>query len=235
MLYCYQNEGWGDRMPMFKRSMAVLLLIAAVVAGMTVYELYADEGSQALPTGEPGREESLLAGAAEDAVSDTRQIAVYVTGEVQRPGVVYVAFDGRVADAVNACGGVLPTADLNKVNMAQPVKDGLHVRVPEKTEAGTGAVAAGGATPRKENGMPGQDSGRSGKGQSASPASGDTVNINTADAAELTKLKGIGPAMAQRIVEYREENGAFQSTEELQRVRGIGKAKFAKLKEQITL
>ena len=220
---------------MFKRSMAVLLLIAAVVAGMTVYELYADEGAQALPTGEPGREESLLAGAAEDAGSDTRQIAVYVTGEVQKPGVVYVAFDGRVADAVNACGGVLPTADLNKVNMAQPVKDGLHVRVPEKTEAGMGAVAAGWATPRKENGTPGQDSGRSGKGQSASPASGDTVNINTADAAELTKLKGIGPAMAQRIVEYREENGAFQSPEELQRVRGIGKAKFAKLKEQITL
>ena len=234
MLYCYQNEGWGDRMPMFKRSMAVLLLIAAVAAGMTVYELHAGGGAQRLP-GEAGQEERLPSGAMEEAGSDARQIAVYVTGEVQRPGVVYVAFDGRVADAVNACGGVLPTADLNKVNMAQPVKDGLHVRVPEKTETGTGAVAAGGATPGKGAGAAGQNGGRSGKGQSASPASGDTVNINTADAAELTKLKGIGPAMAQRIVEYREENGAFQSPEELQRVRGIGKAKFAKLKEQITL
>ena len=61
------------------------------------------------------------------------------------------------------------------------------------------------------------------------------VNINTATADELTKLKGIGPAMAQRIVEYREENGMFQSPEDLQRVKGIGKAKFAKLKEQVTL
>lgn len=64
---------------------------------------------------------------------------------------------------------------------------------------------------------------------------GAMVNINTATADELTKLKGIGPAMAQRIVEYREENGMFQSPEDLQRVKGIGKAKFAKLKEQVTL
>ncbi len=234
MLYCYQNEGWGDRMPMFKRSMAVLLLIAAVAAGMTVYELHAGGGAQRLP-GEAGQEERLPSGAMEEAGSDARQIAVYVTGEVQRPGVVYVAFDGRVADAVNACGGVLPTADLNKVNMAQPVKDGLHIRVPEKQIAGAGADASGAAALRRGSAAAGRETAGSGRAQPDSDASGDMVNINTADAAQLTKLKGIGPAMAQRILEYREENGAFQSPEELQRVRGIGKAKFAKLKEQVAL
>ncbi|MGM9539344.1 helix-hairpin-helix domain-containing protein [Anaerovibrio sp.] len=218
---------------MFKRSMAVLLLIALVAAGMTVYELHAGGGGQPLPAGEAGKEEKLLTGAVGEAGSDARQIAVYVTGEVQKPGVVYVAFDSRVADAVNACGGVLPTADLNKVNMAQPVKDGLHIKVPEKQPAGAGSAASGAAALRRSTAE--ADGAGSGRGQPDSAASGDVVNINTADAAELTKLKGIGPAMAQRIVEYREENGAFQSPEELQRVRGIGKAKFAKMKDQIAL
>ena len=166
--------------------------------------------------------------------SDTRQIAVYVTGEVQQPGVVYVAFDGRVADAVNGCGGVLPTADMGKVNMAQPVKDGMHIRVPEKLPSGNGVVASkGNSFPQGTEGS--AKSGKSSGGKVSAGSDGAMVNINTATADELTKLKGIGPAMAQRIVEYREENGMFQSPEDLQRVKGIGKAKFAKLKEQVTL
>ena len=220
-------------MPMFKRSMAVLLLIVAVAAGMTIYELYAGEGAQALLADKAGGTEGMPSGVAAEG-SDTRQIAVYVTGEVQQPGVVYVAFDGRVADAVNGCGGVLPTADMGKVNMAQPVKDGMHIRVPEKLPSGNGVVAStGNSFPQGTEGS--AKSGKSSGGKVSAGSGGAMVNINTASADELTKLKGIGPAMAQRIVEYREENGMFQSPEDLQRVKGIGKAKFAKLKEQVTL
>ena len=214
-------------MPMFKRSMAVLLVIMAVAAGVTMWEMYGGDEVQLLADNRLSAEDEQ----AGKNACDTRQIAVYVTGEVQQPGVVYVAFDGRVADAVNGCGGVLPTADMGKVNMAQPVKDGMHIRVPEKLAAYSGNGAMQGATEA------GKTSGSKAAGGSkgASGSDGAMVNINTATADELTKLKGIGPAMAQRIVEYREENGMFQSLEDLQRVKGIGKAKFAKLKEQITL
>ena len=212
-------------MPMFKRSMAVLLLIVAVAAGMTIYELYAGEGAQALLADKAGGTEGMLSGAAAEG-SDTRQIAVYVTGEVQNPGVVYVAFDGRVADAVNACGGVLPTADMAKVNMAQTVKDGMHIRVPEMLVAEKVPAAAGGGNGAAQGAAGAGKAGKSGKssgsGKAAAGNDGVLVNINTASADELTKLKGIGPAMAQRIVEYREENGMFHSSEDLQRVRGIG-------------
>lgn len=218
-------------MPMFKRSMAVLLVIIAVAAGVTMWGMYDGDEVQLLS------DNRLSAGDERSGQNecDTRQVAVYVTGEVQQPGVVYVDFDGRVADAVNGCGGVLPTADMGKVNMAQPVKDGMHIRVPEKLIAGDGYVAAGGSGARQ--GAAGKLSGSkaSGSSKAAAGSDGAMVNINTASADELTKLKGIGPAMAQRIVEYREENGMFQAPEDLQRVKGIGKAKFAKLKEQITL
>lgn len=221
-------------MPMFRRSMALLLLLAAIAAGWTMYTLYGEDRAQPLTAG------AVQAGGGENIPSDFRQIAVYVTGEVRSPGVVYVPFDGRVADAVNACGGVLPTADLNRVNMAQTVKDGLHVKVPEKQAAAEGSVPVGGggsraaAASEDAGGRQGNDGGGKGGGKQAD-SGGDMVNINTADADGLTKLKGIGPAMARRIVEYREENGPFQSPEELQRVKGIGRVKFAKLQEQIAL
>lgn len=246
--------------------MALLLVLAAVAAVGTIYALYGENKAQPLLSGDvqpdaaqledvpPG---NALSGSGENFPADSRQTAVYVTGEVRSPGVVYVAFDSRVADAVNACGGVLPTADLNKVNMAQPVKDGLHIKVPEKqaavgnasAAAGEGRPGAAGNAGNADNaGNAGSGNGRRGGGSSAkmygagaeagreqADRGGELVNINTADAGELTRLKGIGPAMARRIVEYREENGAFQSPEELQRVKGIGKVKFAKLKEQIVL
>ncbi|MBR0358020.1 MAG: SLBB domain-containing protein, partial [Selenomonadaceae bacterium] len=111
-------------MPMFKRSMAVLLVIMAVAAGVTMWEMYGGDEVQLLADNRLSAEDEQ----AGKNACDARQVAVYVTGEVQQPGVVYVAFDGRVADAVNGCGGVLPTADMGKVNMAQPVKDGMHIR-----------------------------------------------------------------------------------------------------------
>ena len=117
-------------------------------------------------------------------------------------------FAGIYTDAVNVCGGLLPTADEKAVNMAQVLKDGAQLQVPVK-----GAAGAGGS---------GKDS--SGR-----------VSINTADEKALDTLPGIGPAMARRIVEYRQSNGGFQSLEDLKKVKGIGAAKFEKLKDKVCL
>lgn len=197
-------------MPMFKKSMLVLLAVVALAAGGAFY------------AGARGQEEAIALDAGTTPVQEMQvsEIVVYVSGAVNRPGVVRLAEGARAKDAVDACGGFLPTADTNGVNLAQKLKDGVQVTVPEKApvaaegRAAQGAPTASGAARSLPDGM---------------------VNINTADEKELDKLPGIGPAMAKRIIEYRTENGAFQSPEEIKRVKGIGDAKYEKMKDKIVL
>lgn len=198
-------------MPMFKKSMLVLLAVVALAAGGAFY------------AGVRGQEEAVTldAGAtsAREAQAEQSEIVVYVAGAVNHPGIVRLAEGARAKDAVDACGGFLPTADTNGVNLAQKLKDGMQVTVPEKSPQGTAVQgAAGGA-----------------QAGAAKPLPEGMVNINTADEKELDKLPGIGPAMAKRIVEYRMENGAFQAPEEIKRVKGIGDAKYEKMKDKIAL
>ena len=199
-------------MPMFKKSMLVLLAVLALAAGGAFYAGYCGQDDAV----------ELDAGAApvrEMSVKES-EIVVYVAGAVNHPGVVRLAEGARAKDAIDACGGFLPTADTNGVNLAQKLKDGVQVTVPEKApvaaegRAAQGAPTASGAARSLPDGM---------------------VNINTADEKELDKLPGIGPAMAKRIIEYRTENGAFQSPEEIKRVKGIGDAKYEKMKDKIVL
>ena len=126
----------------------------------------------------------------------------------------------RVADAVNKCGGVLPTADTNSINMAQVLKDGMEVKIPAKL-----------VTSQNTNGNINKTSEAGG----AVVQGNSLVNINQADNKTLETLPGIGPAMAQRIIDFRKENGSFQSVDDLQKVKGIGKAKFAKIKDKVTV
>ena len=198
-------------MPMFKKSMLVLLAVVALAAGGAFYAgIHGQEEAVTLDAGAASRQE---------APTEESEIVVYVAGAVNHPGVVRLAEGARAKDAVDACGGFLPTADTNGVNLAQKLKDGMQVTVPEKSPQGTAVQgAAGGA-----------------QAGAAKPLPEGMVNINTADEKELDKLPGIGPAMAKRIIEYRTENGAFQSPEEIKRVKGIGDAKYEKMKDKIAL
>ena len=193
-------------MPMYRKSLMVLLLLLLAAAGGTLYGYYGEDRTVELAAAEKPSE------------APEERIVVYVVGAVNRPGVVTVKAEARVADAVNACGGVLPTADMEHVNMAQSLKDGQQVRSPEK---------AG-----EERPAPGKSAG---SGKSGGKLPDGRININTADEKALDELPGVGPAMAKRIIEYRETQGMFRSPEDLKKVRGIGEAKFEKMKDRVTI
>ena len=107
-------------MPMFKKSLLILLILALAALGGTMYGSYA--GQQAIALDE---------GTSENAAAP-RTVVVYVTGEVKKPGLVTLTEGQRVADAVNAVGGVIETADIERVNMAALLEDGMQIRVPER-------------------------------------------------------------------------------------------------------
>ncbi len=192
---------------MFKRSMMILLLLATVAGGGLMYGYSEQEAALKLDAGESRATEAA-----------SQKVTVYVTGAVNNPGVVTLAEGSRIGDAVNSCGGVLPTGDAERINMAQVLKDGQKINVPEKDQA---AKALGGS-----------------KAKAAGPGSskkGELININTADAQTLDSLPGVGPSTAQKIIDYRETEGAFQDINDLKKIKGIGEAKFAKLKDKICI
>ena len=142
------------------------------------------------------------------------EVVVYVSGQVKTPAVITLEDNGnlRFIDAVNAAGGVTDLADTEVVNLAEPLNDGQHIHIPAKDIIFREIPA-----------------------QSSAKNSDGLTNINTADEKELQKIKGVGPAIAGRIIEYRNNNGAFKSVDEIKKVRGIGDKTFEKMKDFITV
>ena len=144
-----------------------------------------------------------------------RLLVVHVEGEVRRPGITRVPEGSRVAAAVRQAGGLTRRGDATAVNLAAPLQDGQQVVVPRRGAGGRVAAAPGGhgATP-------------AGAGGAGAP-----VSLASATVAELDTIDGIGPTLAQRIVDYRDEHGCFRSIDELKQVEGIGEKRFEALRE----
>jgi competence protein ComEA len=135
-------------------------------------------------------------------------LVVHVVGAVHRPGLYRFAARSRVADAVARAGGPTRRADLTLINLAAPLADGTQVVVPLKAQA-----APGGAAP----------------GSAAAPTG--PVHLNVATLEQLDALPGVGPVTAQKILDYREQHGAFSSLEELDAIPGIGPARIEQLRD----
>jgi competence protein ComEA len=138
------------------------------------------------------------------------RVLVHVVGAVRRPGLYELPENSRVADAVKRAGGTTAKADVALVNLAAPVADGTQIVVPGRS---TAARAAAGAMPP--------------------PATGP-VNLNSATLEQLDALPGVGPVTAQKIIAYREQNGAFRSVDDLDAVPGIGPARLEELRALVT-
>src|SRR4051794_17471234 len=139
-------------------------------------------------------------------------LVVDVEGEVRRPGIQRVAAGSRAAVAVTQAGGLTRRGDATAVNLAAPLHDGQQVVVPRR---GAEAPAP----------LPGADG--------AAPAPSGPISLSSATVAQLDTLDGIGPTLAQRIVQYRSSHGGFRSVDELKQVEGIGEKRFAALRQAL--
>lgn len=165
-------------------------------------------------------------------------LRVHVSGAVNAPGVYQLPQQSIVQDAIDVAGGLTARADVSRLNLAGLLNDGQQLVIAElpPTPIPTPTVGPGTPTPTPEPPTPtvaSISSPSSGGGQPG--ATGQLINLNTATQAELETLPRIGPAIAQRIIEYRTLNGPFTSIEQIMNVKGIGSATFDAIKDFITV
>ena len=158
-------------------------------------------------------------------IEEKSQIIVHIAGEILNPGVISLDEGARIIDAINKAGGLTNEADLSKVNLAYILEDAQKIYIPnvnekEIIENMRSEIVKSGST--QENSNTGEKL-----------KNGEKININTATQKELQKLTGIGESIALRIINYRKENGKFNTIEDIKNVSGIGESKFNKIKNDI--
>jgi len=194
---------------------------ASTAGGATTTGTAGDAGGAGSPAAAGGAKAE--GGAIGGGAPQAAKIMVHVVGQVARPGVVALSQGGRVVDALALAGGASPGADLQHVNLARVLVDGEQVYVPKPGEAFPAASgpAAGGASAAKT-------------GSGGGSASG-LVNLNTADLTALDGLPGLGPVLAQRILDWRTEHGRFTTVDELGEVSGIGEKLLSQIRTKVTV
>jgi competence protein ComEA len=165
-------------------------------------------------TGETGKKQS------EQTNQKLEKVMVDVKGEIKQPGVYQSNQTERVIDVIQRAGGLTDNADQSQVNFAANIQDEMVIYIPAKGEASTSSPATSPAPSGTANSS-GKNTGK--------------ININKADENELQNLPGVGPAKAAAIIQYRKENGPFQTVEDIKKISGIGDKTFEKLKESISV
>jgi competence protein ComEA len=189
------------------RRRLLALVTVALIAILLGVRHFARGGAQPAAQAHP-----ILAADAEAASHS--KIVVHVVGAVRRPGLYALRKGARIADAVRRAGGTTRHADLEAINLAAPAEDGLQVVVPRRQPP---VAASGGAA-------------EPGDASSSGP-----VHLNTATLEQLDTLEGVGPATAQKILDYRQEHGGFASVDDLAQIPGIGPKRLAALRDKVQL
>lgn len=160
----------------------------------------------------------------EEKIEDTN-IIVHITGEIINDGIIEIEEGSRIADVIEEAGGITEEADLSKVNLAYQVSDGQKIYIPNVNEKEDESQTSSEEYITNEAGNNIIIEGKE--------VSSEKVNINTAMQTELETLNGIGPSTALKIINYRNENGKFETIEDIKNVPGIGEQKFENIKEDI--
>lgn len=200
-----------------RREWAGLLVVAVlIVGGAALWYVRSLPSSVSI---QASTDRSGPSGVAPPAPSPTpATIIVDVAGWVRRPGVYDFRQGDRVIDAIRMAGGGRPGADLTSINLAALLTDGQQIVVPRKGKLAVGGQGAGG-----------------GPGAPGSSGAEPLINVNTATLDQLESLPGIGPALGQRIIDYRQQHGPFRSVDDLLNVSGIGEKRLADLRPKVTV
>ncbi len=218
-----------------KKQKIILAIIISIILLITFAYIYkniysVDESSEIIINNDMQIENNLVQNEEnqENNLKEEEKVVVHVIGEVNNPGVVTLKEGARIIDAINEAGGKTEEADLSKINLAYVIEDGTQIYIPRINEnlneielmtqdAGSSTIISNSETDNEEN------------------SKEVKVNINTANKEKLETLPGIGETTAQKIIDYREANGKFNSIEDIKNVSGIGDAKFNSLKDKITV
>jgi len=216
--------------------LAVAAIVAAVGGRFLLASRTANSSSATLLSALPAAAElGPASSAAPTAQASAQELVAYACGAVAHPGVYRLLPGARIADLLALAGGATARADLTAVNLAAKVADGQQVVVPTKTGAAAQAQASAAAGAQAGAGTGTGGGASTCGGASATAGTTPLVNLNTATAAELDTLQGVGPVTAQKIIDYRTANGGFKSIDELKNVPGIGDVRFAAIKDSVTL
>lgn len=216
------------------KTLAALAVVLLVAVGFAVHHFWSgrpepvrppqtlDGGSSPAPepgaTAPPG---ALRSGAAATPARAGAEVTVDVAGKVRRPGIHTLPPGSRVADALKASGGLRPGTDTEGLNRARLLVDGEQIVAGEPPAPAPGGAPAGGSPPGTAPGGTG------------SAAPGARISLGSATAEQLETLPGVGPVLAQHIIDYRTQHGGFSSVDQLREVNGIGEARFADIEPRV--
>lgn len=172
--------------------------------------------------------------------TDKNKIVIYIIGEVKQEGVYELDENSRISDAIEKAGGTKENADLSQINLAYKIEDGMRIYIPkkgesvqdkEKIEDKTQEVVTGKSTDITNTTSVNTNLSINKK----SKTDIEKINLNKATQTELETLPGIGPSTAEKIIEYRKENGNFKNIEDIMNVNGIGESKYNKIKDLVSV
>lgn len=210
---------------MDKEKLIKIVVIIIVIIGAIIYYISGNESSSEY---EDTLTSNILATNVDNSsiddskVEENSEIKVYVTGEVNNPGVIELEEGARIEDAIEGCGGITAQANLKNINLAYEVEDGDKIYIPNLSE-------------ELDETSDDSDILSSVESSTESSNSKSKININKATTADLTTIPGIGESTAQKIIDYRDENGKFKSIEDIKNVSGIGDSKYEKMKDYISV
>ena len=204
----------------FLKQNKIVIIIGILAIGLIGWNIYNSKEESNVESST----ENIVANKENEEKIEEEMIVVHITGEVKKPGVVRVKEGSRIEDIIEAAGGLTENADITNINLAYVVEDGVKIKIP----------AVGDDELSKESYI------IEGMGENSNIVEGNIenhskslININIATQSELETLPGIGPSIASRIIEYRNQNGKFKKIDDIKNVTGIGNNKFEKIKEFI--
>lgn len=217
-----------------KKQKIIFIIILIFMIGVIVYYIFSTLSNYNDETFvNNSEEESLMNSQDEEELqnnnSEDNKILIHISGCVKNNTVVSLPEGSRINDAIEAAGGLTNDADLTNINLAYILEDGEKIYIPKKGEEFTEESYSSAVSSETSSVKTGISS------STISSSKTTKININKATQTELETIPGIGPSTALKIIDYREENGKFNSIEDIKNVSGIGDAKYEKMKDYITV